>query len=245
MKEKYNKKTVVGIDIGGSKINLVLWDGRKIIDRWHSRGVSLAKLKAGLDRFPAWRVGIGLAGILDFKTGRLLDSPNLRFLEGLVLKKLFGRQVRFDNDVKCFLRAETKIGAARSRGRVLAVALGTGIGGGIMFQKGQLYRGWHSSEAEFGEMVIDAGKTWEKLYQASQGRPAYQKKLHAQGLANLVNIFDPEIIVLGGRGALTPDRKLLEKLIVSPLAKKIKIVPAKLGNDAVAIGAALLWDDKK
>ncbi len=244
MSGKVKNKLALGVDIGGSKINIVVWNGQKIIERWQSKGVSLAKIKAGLSRFPVSRVGIGIAGILDHKKGKLLDSPNLRFLEGLVLKNLLGRQVRFDNDVKCFLRAEARLGAAKNYHQVLAVAMGTGIGGAIMIKQGLLYRGAHLSAGEFGQMIMAEGKSWEKLYQASRRRPRYQKKLQAQALANLINIFDPELIVLGGGGASWPERKLMAKYIASPLAKKPKIVWAKLGLDAVAIGAALLWADK-
>lgn len=244
MPAKLNKKLILGVDIGGSKINMVLWDGKKIIGKWRTKEVSIAKLKEGLSHFQISRVGIGVAGILDYQSGKILNSPNLKFLQGLKLKKFLRRRVRFDNDVKCFLRAEALLGAAKNYHQVLAIAIGTGIGGGIITKSGQLYRGAHYSEGEFGNMILDQGKTWEKLYQASRSRPAYQKKLHAQALANLTNIFDPELIVLGGGGALRPDKKMLNRLIASPLAKNPRIVPAKLGADAVAVGAALLWQEK-
>ncbi|MFH1968162.1 MAG: ROK family protein, partial [bacterium] len=70
-------------------------------------------------------------------------------------------------------------------------------------------------------------------------------QIHALGFANLINIFDPEIIVLGGRGAKLPNQELMEKFILSPLAKKTKIVFGKLGLNAAAIGAAMLWADNK
>lgn len=67
------------------------------------------------------------------------------------------------------------------------------------------------------------------------------------GLANIVNILNPDIIVIGGGIAnagkfiFNPARKTMRKNIISPLAKNTKVVKAKLGEDAGAIGAALLW----
>lgn len=66
------------------------------------------------------------------------------------------------------------------------------------------------------------------------------------GLANLVNILNPDIIIIGGGIAnvgellFNPARKVMRKNILSPLAKNTKVVRAKLGEDAGAIGAALL-----
>src|SRR3989344_2288840 len=159
MATKMNKKLILGLDIGGSKINTVVWNGKKIIDRWQSKVVSLTKIKEGLSRFPVSRVGIGVAGVLDYKSGQILNSPNLKFLEGLSLKKLLPRNIRFDNDVNCFLRAEARLGAARGYKHVLAVAMGTGIGGGIINNQTMIYSGAHGSAGEFGQMVLQDGKT--------------------------------------------------------------------------------------
>jgi len=66
------------------------------------------------------------------------------------------------------------------------------------------------------------------------------------GLANLVNIMNPDIIVIGGGIAnvggllLRPAGKEMKKNILSPLAKNTSIVKAKLGEYAGAIGAGLL-----
>ncbi|MBU2545384.1 ROK family protein [Patescibacteria group bacterium] len=240
-----NEKLIVGVDIGGSKINIIVWDGRKVIDSWQTSEVSLKNLEKGISYFNISKVGIGVAGVLDYKTGCILNSPNLKFFEGFCLKKFLTKKVRFDNDVNCFLRAEAKLGSAKEFKNALAVAMGTGIGGSVMINKEPVYLGSHGSAGEFGFMIIKDGKTWEKLYQETKDSPQKQKQIHALGFANLINIFDPEIIVLGGSGAKLPNQKLMEKFILSPLAKKTKIVFSKLDLNATAIGAALLWTDNK
>ena len=68
------------------------------------------------------------------------------------------------------------------------------------------------------------------------------------GLANLVNMLNPDIIIIGGGIAnagkfiFNPARKTMKENVLSPLAKNTKVVKAKLGEDAGAIGATLLWD---
>lgn len=224
---------ILGIDVGGSKINIIIWNGKKVLNNWQTEDVSVEKLKEGISRFKISKIGIGMAGILDHKTGHILNSPNLKSFEGFCLKDL-KKNIRFDNDVNCFLRAEAKLGAAGGYKNVLAVAMGTGIGGAYLES--------HGSAGEFGFMVLEDRKTWEQLYQETKDNPEKQEQIHAIGFANLINAFDPEIIILGGGGAKLPNRKLMEEFIVSPLSKKTKIVFGKLGPDANAIGAALLWN---
>ena len=66
------------------------------------------------------------------------------------------------------------------------------------------------------------------------------------GLANLINIMNPDVIVIGGgianvgRLLLRPAGKKMKKNILSPLAKNTPVVKAKLGEYAGAIGAGLL-----
>jgi glucokinase len=69
-------------------------------------------------------------------------------------------------------------------------------------------------------------------------------------LGNLVNVLNPELIVLGGGLAealsryLVPEAdKAMHETAMPALAKTVKVVPAKLGDFAVAMGAAkMAWD---
>lgn len=235
-----NKKLTLGVDIGGSKIKMLLWDGQKVLEKWQTKKVGLAELQKGIARFNVPRVGIGVPGLVEAKTGKILKCPNLKCFEGVNLKKDFQKEVRLANDAKCFLLAEAKLGAAKGYSNVLGVIMGTGIGGAVMID-GKPYQGAQGWAGEFGHIIIDQEKTWESLYQASKRNPAEQKRIHSQAIANLINIFNPEIIVLGGRGALMPLRSPMKRFILAPQAQETKVVSAKLGEEAVAIGAALLW----
>jgi glucokinase len=65
------------------------------------------------------------------------------------------------------------------------------------------------------------------------------------GLVNLVNIFNPEMIIIGGGMAemgdllLEPARQVVRERAFRLAAEAVKIVPAQLGNDAGVLGAAV------
>ncbi len=95
-----------------------------------------------------------------------------------------------------------------------------------------------------GRTAFDAMRKGDKT--ASKVVEQYVAYL-AVGVANIINIFQPEIICVGGgvgnegENLLAPLRKVVATEIYSIHAtKQTKIVPAKLGNDAGVIGAAAL-----
>ncbi len=66
------------------------------------------------------------------------------------------------------------------------------------------------------------------------------------GIANLVNIFNPELVVVGGGVAaagdllLEPARRQVARQALRPQRDEVRIVPARLGEDAGLVGAAAL-----
>ena len=93
---------------------------------------------------------------------------------------------------------------------------------------------------EIGHMANSGNKKAIKVFQITG-------EYLGIGLANIVNILNPSIIVIGGGIAdnnkfiFSPARKIMKKLIISPLAKNTKVNKAKFGEDSGAIGAALLF----
>ncbi len=74
----------------------------------------------------------------------------------------------------------------------------------------------------------------------------------ALGIANLVNLLDPEVVVVGGGLVaagdvlLDPIREAFPQLVLAADHRPhVAIVPARLGNDAGAIGAALIALDRR
>lgn len=183
------------------------------------------------------------------------------------LSKMIKMPVKMDNDANCFVRAEAMIGAVKKFNNVYGLIISTGIGGGWWLNN-KIYRGSHGGAGEPGGMIIDFTDTikleeaYQKLNQnnsLSLAAEAYRGDLLAKrsyeeigrllgtACANIANIADPEAIVIGGGATQSSDlflpelKKEMSKYILSPItAQKIKIYKGKLGNEAGAIGAALL-----
>ena len=106
---------------------------------------------------PPEAIGVGAAGLVD-TTGVLRYGPNLPGIVELDLVGQLGRRVgvpvAVDNDATAATVAEHRLGAARHVADALYVALGTGIGGGVVLD-GAIRRGAHGFGGEFGHVVID------------------------------------------------------------------------------------------
>ena len=253
----------LGIDIGGTKIQAVVLSGLNrqktksfVISTSGNRKRFLKNLERLIRSVAAGKklagIGVGVPGVVDYKKGVLLKWPNLPFLKGWEFKKFFrkfAKEIKFDNDVNCFLRGEAEWGAGRGCKNLIGLAMGTGIGGGIIIN-GKMYQGSHGSAAEFGHMVIDRNKTLEQL----GAKKAFLKfgdrsKVIGIGVANLINGFNPDKVILGGGGVVSGKvkidtvRRIAKKYILSPIAKKTPIVKGGLGDSAQAIGAALLFKE--
>ncbi len=243
MASNNKNELVLGVDVGGSKINMVLWDGKKVLKTWRAQPATLANLKKGIEIFNRaldsvnFKIGIAVPGLVDEKTGIVLRCPNLPAFNGLNLKRELRKNARIGNDAKCFLRAEVKFGAGKGCKDILGVIFGTGIGGAI-----KNYHGRNEWVGEFGHMIIDKGKSWEKLYQETENNPKEQEKINAIGLANLINIFNPEIIILGGKGIKMPNQGMISKNLLLAKKQMPKFVFSKFKDNAVAVGAAMLWN---
>jgi len=104
-------------------------------------------------------VGFGSPGAVDFNQGKLLgNTPNLPYWGSAEIKKnieeKFGLPTWADNDANVMTLAEATQGAAKGHKYVIALTLGTGIGGGILID-GEIYRGVNYAGAELGHVSID------------------------------------------------------------------------------------------
>ena len=177
--------------------------------------------------------------------------------------------VFMENDAKLYTLAEYLLGAAQGKYIVIGITLGSGLGGGIIIN-GSLYHGADDTAGEFGHMVMDhiSGTTWEQLcskqffasiaagtdpedleHRARAGEAAaheqYQKFGHhlGVGLANILNAFNPDSIVLGGGLAQAADLFLpetqttIQKLLPYTTTRDIR--QGMFIHEGAALGAAL------
>ena len=310
------RSMMAGVDVGGTnvKIALVWSDGEVLASRQIptqaesgpaagcERIVSTLRQlmhEAGASIPPPRIVGVASAGLVDAVHNLVVDSPNLRSWERFPLAQRLGEGIGaaayLENDVNAMAYGEWRFGAGQGTRHMVCLALGTGVGGGLILD-GHLYRGARGAAAELGHITIDmhgppcscpnvgclerhigAGYISERARAAlaASARPSRLRDLEdikpetlfaaaeagdiiaaevlaesgallGQGLVSLVNIFDPERVVIGGGVALAgdwllePARRVVRARAMSVAAAEVEIVPAALGHDGALIGAALL-----
>jgi glucokinase len=147
-------RLAIGIDIGGTKIagGVVAPDGEVLVrdkvptpdtgDAIVSAVEALvAKLRAASPDVAA--IGVGAAGLVEWPEGRIRWAPNNAYrdlpLRALLAEKT-GLPVRVDNDANVAAWAEARFGAGEGSRDLVLIAVGTGIGGGLVLD-GKVYRG--------------------------------------------------------------------------------------------------------
>ena len=168
-------EAVIGVDIGGTKIKIVLVDqrGRNVIDQVEHKtsaksgadaivrelGTTIAKMidKAKDDLIQVGVVGVGCAGVIDLQKGSVTVSPNLPGWEEFPLQEKLTQilqiPVRVFNDVDCIGYAEYHLGGGGELGDFLCIALGTGVGGSLIIG-GRAWTEGSTSAGEIGHMTI-------------------------------------------------------------------------------------------
>jgi len=283
----FKKEYIIGIDIGGTKMSAVLFNGKQVLadytlatpkDDLNKFIVMLGALieplrdKAKKDKVKIGGLGIGIPGVINLNEGKIVACRNVPILNGLKIVDLIKEkvdpdlEVKIDNDAECFTRAEALLGAGKKYKSVLGIIVGTGIGSG-WWVNNNIFVGSHGTTGEIGKMIIDfaTGQGLEDAYhKLTQNNPemlaeeAYKGDVLAEkvfdefgkilgvAFSNVVNLIDPEIIVVGGGATKSADlflskaKKEVKIHVLNPEAKDIRIVKSKLGEKAGAIGAALL-----
>jgi glucokinase len=308
-------RRVIGIDAGGTKLlggvvdeDLVVhhrvhrtWRGGDRAETLDIFVESVEEVRAAAPDVAA--VGFGIPALVEWETGvsrwsTHLPLADVRFRD--VMSERLGLPVVVDNDANAALLAEARFGAARGVSHAVLVALGTGIGSGLLLD-GRIYRGSRGLGAEIGHMVIDlhgpdcqgdcpgrgclevmaSGSTIGREGRAAAAahpesalgrRVAADQEItggivtelaHAgdaaavsvlaqvgrrlgYGLVGVVNVFNPELIVIGG-GAIAagelllgPAREVVSERALPPVREMVSIVPAEFGDESGMLGAALL-----
>lgn len=161
--------TIIGVDIGGTKVAAGLVDhSGKILSQVRRPMVANAEPDAALEAVTSaidalsasGSLGIGMCapGPLDPKTGVVINPPNLPCWRNFPLvtrvAEKYGVPVKLDNDANAAALAETRWGAARGYHYVFYATIGTGIGTGIVLD-GRIYHGHTGAAGEGGHVSID------------------------------------------------------------------------------------------
>lgn len=202
----------LGLDIGGTKTEAVLWDGKAVAK------VATAATPASLRAFErvlsdlvsllgaqtVRAAGAGVAGVVDMLRQEVVVSPNLRYLSGYRLGRLLHKllpkaAVTVANDARCFTFAEMKVGQGSRFQDFVGVSLGTGIGGGIVLG-GRLFLGSGGNAGEIGHLSTEPGKDLERTFQHARRRGNRVLLARTIGLlvADLANVLDISTFIFGG-----------------------------------------------
>jgi glucokinase len=311
---------VLGVDLGGTKfaVGAMTSDGtrefafssaptraEKDADDVVDRIAALAKQvieqtlkETGAKRSDFIGAGIGAPGPLRRSDGIVVVAPNLGWHDYPLRDRLadrIGMTTTLDNDANCATLGETWIGAARGAKNVVGITIGTGIGGGLVFD-GKLHHGSSDVAGEIGHTTIEtegrrckcgnygcleayasgpaiaerarealergsesslpqlAGSveaiTAQHVYDAARrGDPLAREVVRdtarylGAGIANLLNLFNPDVVVLAG-GVTAAGEELLAPLRIEarrrafkPAMDVARIVPGELGSRAGVVGA--------
>ncbi len=314
---------VLGIDIGGT--NLVVGSVSEDGSVLHAMQTEPTRAETGatavLDRLVALAerviaqtrreipgasivgVGIGAPGPLDTKSGIVLLTPNLGWVNmplRQIIRDRLGLPAMLDNDANCAVLGEWWVGAARGARHAIGITIGTGIGGGLVLD-GKLYHGASDVAGEIGHATIDiegrrckcgnygcleayasgpniavraveelevgassclpgmVGGDLSKITAQTVYEAAHQgdelatevvndtAKFLGTGIANLLNVFNPEVVVvcggvtLAGDHLFVPLRREVARRAFKPAVQACRIVPGELINSAGVYGAARVF----
>ncbi len=164
--------SLVGVDIGGTKIMAAVMDSKfRITGRCKKKSRTSKREEKAEDRIcrivraaieesgveVIAGIGVGSPGPLDPETGVIIDTPNLgwkNFPLAKILGKEFGVPVAVDNDVNVGTYGEWSFGDVKDCRNVVGIFPGTGIGGGLIVE-GKLLHGFTGAAGEIGHMTME------------------------------------------------------------------------------------------
>ncbi len=316
VEEKKDKTRWIGLDIGATKILGISMNnshqmlGSLKLETLRQEGPGAVVERAAslcrtlIERHgPASGIGVGFAGLVDWKKGRVSSSIMLPGWEAFPLASTLSAEmdelpVFVDNDATAAGYGEYIALGSPSGLNMVLLTVGTGIGGAIIID-GRIFRGATGTSAEFGNTSIDwHGKTcWcgnkgclnmlasgsaisEKAHElaalydesllkglpepisvekiseaASRGDAAAARAIEegaralGAGVANLINIFNPDQVVLTGGVSVLGERYLdlvkdeASARAFDESADHARISMSIVGTEVGALGAAGLIMD--
>lgn len=169
-----NERLYVGVEIGGTKLQVVLGNAfANIIDRRRfnvDRNGGAAGIRKqiaqAMDEFQHEHrisaVGIGFGGPVDWRSGKICLSHHIdgwsEFEISHWMRDLARVPAKCDNDANAAALAEAVQGAGKNSNPVFYVTLGSGVGGGLVVNK-EIYHGAIPGEAEIGHVRLDKSGT--------------------------------------------------------------------------------------
>jgi glucokinase len=252
------KKFFVGVDVGGTKIAAGLVSPSGEILGWEKASTPRAKgagevmkvivravrdviVDAGLKARRLRAIGIGVPGLVDAKTGKVLVAPNIPIAGYPIaaeLERRFGVPVAIGNDVNLGVLGESWRGSGRGVENLVGIFPGTGVGGGVI-SGGKLLLGTHGAAAELGHIVLDpkgprCGCGARGCLEAYASRTAMERDIRAGVKAG----EKTDIVALNGGSLVQIKSKVLARALRhrDPLVTRVlRAAAERLGDGCVSI----------
>lgn len=162
----------IGVDLGGTNLRVAAIDssgrilcrisepavfdtGPKQVVHDIANSIERVRQRAGGEELRG--VGIGVPGFIDIETGVVIGSANLPGFQGFPVRdeiqQQLGAPIILENDANAAALGEMWIGAGKNVKDLVLITLGTGIGGGIVFD-GKVMHGFLGMAGEFGHMTV-------------------------------------------------------------------------------------------
>jgi len=165
---------VLGIDVGGTSIKgAAIRDNGEVLDRFSvdmdrdaTPEVTFGGLAELANKFikehkydePISGIGLGIPGLINKKTGEVASSPNMPKWINFNIKNYIEERthlpVRIVNDASAAALGEARFGVGKQYNYLVMITLGTGVGGGIVFDK-QLIDGNEGKGAQLGHGLVE------------------------------------------------------------------------------------------
>jgi glucokinase len=272
----------IGVDIGGTNIRAGIEIGGSItrqhrlqLENKESLSATLSQLVElirPLTKFPVKGIGIGVPSVVDVDKGIVYNVLNIPSWEEVALRDIiqdeFHLPVSINNDVNCFILGEHRFGLAQKYKSVIGMAIGTGLGSGIIIDN-QLYTGSNCGAGEIGMLPyrdsILENYVCNRFFEDTLGinaQAAHTAALNGDQnaiqvwnefghhLGNVIKTviytYDPEAIVIGGSIAKasqffkTPMLNSLRDFAYPESIKRLTVLLSENENIALLGAAALM-----
>lgn len=318
-----NEKYALGIDLGGTDIKIGIVtkkgeitsklslptkaeEGPKVVVSQIKKGIK--EILSSNNKLKIEGIGIGSPGVISAKKGTVENPPNFPGWEKVNLKqqlhKNFDYEVFIENDANAAAIGEMIYGAGKNFNSFIMITLGTGVGGGIIFNR-KIFNGEFGAAGELGHTTIDyngpkckcgsfgcvetfvgnnymvnrvkaelkenpnskimelidyrfANLTPKIISDAALTGDKFAIKVIGEtgdylgyALASVSNLLDISTVIIGGGvagfGKLLFDsiKQTMKERVLKPISPRIKVLPAKLKNEAGIKGASALVFYKK
>ncbi len=165
-------KKLIGVDLGGTKVNVGLVEGNSVLetkyvklpqdakDEWEVINIIIDLIRSVWANNTIEGIGIGVPSILDRENGVIYEVQNIPTWQEVplaeILLKEFNVPVYIDNDANCFALGEHHFGSAKDCKHFVGLCIGTGMGSGII-SNGRLLDDANCGSGEFGMISYKDG----------------------------------------------------------------------------------------